>query len=173
MVAVTWRRHSPNSAAARIHCTAQTVLCTVYVIIQMCSSYHISIYIQSSCSYSKHTWRNECCRFSFVMAMQQQFQVMCFKILDFYHRCYQGETMSGTGWLLLKDSKLQDKLDKKKLKNSSRYYAYITTIKSEYTDKPHSDEHYQTVPHITWKLSSWILDSITWGFRRHENLVIQ
>jgi hypothetical protein len=40
------------------------------------------------------------------MAMQQQFQVMRFEILDFYHRRYQDETISGTGWLLLKDSKL-------------------------------------------------------------------
>ena len=40
------------------------------------------------------------------MAMQRQFQVKVFCILDFYDRCYQGENLSGTGWLPLKDLKL-------------------------------------------------------------------
>ena len=62
----------------------------------MCLSYHIPIYIQSSCSYSKPTWRSECWSSSLLMSMQQQFQVMCFYILHFYHRCYQGDTINGT-----------------------------------------------------------------------------
>ena len=62
----------------------------------MCLSYHIPIHIQSSCSYSKHTWRSECWSSSLIMTMQQQFQVICFYIMHVYHRCYQDETIKGT-----------------------------------------------------------------------------
>jgi hypothetical protein len=91
----------------------------------MCFSYHIPIYIQSSYSYSKHKWRSQCCSFSLVMAMQQHVQVMCFYILDFYNRSYWTETISDTGWLLLKDSKLLYNIRNRKFKNSGTYYAYI------------------------------------------------
>jgi len=114
----------------------------------MCLSYHIPIYVQSSCSYSKHTWCSECCSFLLVMVKQQQFQDMCFYILHFYHRCYQGETVSGTGWLLFKDSKLLYNIRQGIFKNSSTYYAYIKTIKLECTDKTQTTEHFQTVSHI-------------------------
>jgi len=82
----------------------------------MCLSYHIPIYVQSSCSYSKHNWYSECCSFSLVMVMQQQIKVMCVYILHFYHRCCKAENISGTGRLLLKDSKLLYNIGQRKLK---------------------------------------------------------
>jgi hypothetical protein len=133
-----------------------------------CPSYHIQIYIQSSCSYSKHTWRSECCSFSLVMAMQQQFQVMCFYILDFYNSSYQAETIIRTGWLLIKDSKLLYNIRKRKFKNSGTYYTYIKTFTFECIDKAHFVWHFQTVPHIMWIPSNWILDSLTWGLLKFE-----
>jgi hypothetical protein len=134
----------------------------------MSLTYHIPIYIQTSCSYSKHTCRSECCRFSLVKAMQQHFQVMCFYILGFCHLCYQGKTVSGTGWPLLKDLKLPYNIGKKYIKNSNIYLAYFKTIKFEYTDKPHSAEHFQTLTHIMWIPSNWILDYWTWDILTFE-----
>jgi hypothetical protein len=120
-------------------------------------SYQIPIYIQSHCSYSKHTSLSECCSFSLVMAMQQQFQVMGFYILDFYRRCYQTETISVTGWPLLNYLKVLYNIEQKK---SSTYFAYTKTIKFERTDKPHSVEHFQNVPHIMSIPSIRIFNSI-------------
>jgi len=50
--------------------------------------------------------------------------------------------------LLLKDSKLLYNIRERKFKNYSNYYANIKTIKFECTDKPNSEEHFQTDPHI-------------------------
>jgi hypothetical protein len=40
---------------------------------------------------------------------------MCFYILYFYHRCYQAETISVIGWLLLKDLKVLYNIEQKKI----------------------------------------------------------
>ena len=47
-----------------------------------------------------------CCSFSFLMSKQQRFYVICYYILDFWLRCYQGDVVSGIGYFLLLDSTL-------------------------------------------------------------------
>ena len=73
-------------------------------------------YIFNLPAVTQNTRRSECCSFSLVMVMQQHFKVMCVYILHFYHRCCKAENISGTGRLLLKDSKLLYNIGQRKLK---------------------------------------------------------
>jgi len=106
----------PNSAAAPLHCTAQTKLCTVYVTIRhvpLLSHTEIySIFLQLLKTHMAFRMLH------FLVSNGNATTVSghVLQILHFYHRCCHGETISVTECLLQKDSKLLYNIRQKKSK---------------------------------------------------------
>jgi hypothetical protein len=158
----------PNSVAAGLHCTSQTELCTAYVmIVHVALLTHTDIYSSLLQVLKTH------------MAVRVlQFLVSNGKAAHvsgqmFQHPKFLPPLLSGwyRKWYWMSHAqrfRTHVWYSTKKIKNSSAYYAYIKTIKFECTDKPHSVEHFQTVPHIMWIPSIWILDSLPWGLLTFE-----
>ena len=89
-----------NSAAARLHCTSHTVLCTAYV-----KTLNVSVLLHKDI-YSIFLQLLRTNIYSFLMTTQQHFLVTCSYILGYSLSCHQGDTVSGIGQLLIKHSKL-------------------------------------------------------------------
>ena len=76
------------------------------------------------------------------------FYVICYYILDFCLRRYQGNIVSGIREFLRIDSELLYYIRKKRFKQISLYFANHKTSKFQCNNQLHFAEHLQTLPRL-------------------------